>query len=364
MILQKNYGGVKMGRKLYNPQNVLDAARERINIMFDDFENIVISVSGGKDSTVVFELAKEEAIRRGRKINLFFLDQEAEYQATIDIIEYMMNQDCVIPHWYQIPLRMTNATSYEFPMLYAWGKDEVWMRDKNPEINEKYPDRFYPFIQYFEKQWSADTCHLVGLRAEESLNRLRAVVKNPGHKEYTWTTKTKGQITAYPIYDWTFEDVWHHISVQNIRYNKLYDFLYAKGLDIKEARVSNLIHENSFKCLTHLHQFEPQTYERLMQRIGGIHVAARYAKESMIYSNKKLPPRFENWKQYRDFLITTLPDNDYSKKIINRFLGQDDNEYIHKQQCRQMLIFDWENNIPITKKKDKAEKLSYWRSVL
>jgi predicted phosphoadenosine phosphosulfate sulfurtransferase len=42
---------------VYLPKTVLEAAKERIRYLFDEFPVVVASVSGGKDSTVVLELA-------------------------------------------------------------------------------------------------------------------------------------------------------------------------------------------------------------------------------------------------------------------------------------------------------------------
>ncbi len=99
------------GSKIYLDVDVLTKAKERISLMFDEFENIVVSVSGGKDSSTMFNLVYQEAQKRNRKINVFFLDQEAEYQSTIDIIEHIFQHN-INPYWYQIPLYLTNATSY------------------------------------------------------------------------------------------------------------------------------------------------------------------------------------------------------------------------------------------------------------
>ena len=64
-------------KQVYDPtRNVLEAARERIAGVFDDYESICVSISGGKDSTVLAHLAGAEAKRRGRKIDVFFLDEE------------------------------------------------------------------------------------------------------------------------------------------------------------------------------------------------------------------------------------------------------------------------------------------------
>ena len=60
-----------MSEKIYNcDKNVLTAAKERISYIFDNFDNIVVSISGGKDSTVLAHLALTEAHKRGRKIGL------------------------------------------------------------------------------------------------------------------------------------------------------------------------------------------------------------------------------------------------------------------------------------------------------
>lgn len=360
---------MKEGAKLYLQQNVLDAAQERIALLFDDFEQIVVSVSGGKDSTVLLDLCRQEAIRRGRTIGAFFLDQEAEYQSTIDQVRYMMQLPGIVPYWYQVPLRMTNATSLRVDFLYAWGEGEQWMREKDPlaihAIEEKYPQRFYPFFGWWEKNYwqQGTTCSIVGLRAEESLNRFRSMVKHPGHRNLPWTSAGH-TIKAYPLYDWTFEDVWHYIAENNLQYNHVYDFMHLHGHRIQNVRVSYLGHENSFKCLPDLHEFEPETYRKLLERMPGIHVAARYAGESMIFQARKLPPRFSSWRAYRDFLLETTPSQ-HKERFAARIAQQGDEEEICRQQCRQLLINDWEQNIAIIKPKQKREDvLEKWKAIL
>ena len=85
-----------MKRKFINI-NVLEAARKRISFLFDEFENINVSISSGKDSTVLYYLCLQEAIKRKQKITAFFLDQEAEYESSIKLIKIMMKHKKLVP---------------------------------------------------------------------------------------------------------------------------------------------------------------------------------------------------------------------------------------------------------------------------
>lgn len=362
---------MKEGSKIYLQQNVYEAAVERIAHLFDHFEQIVISLSGGKDSGALVRLCADEAIRRHRQIHVFFLDQEAEYQSTIEVIRYWMGQDVVIPHWYQVPIQMTNAASMNTDFLNAWGEGETWMREKDPlaihAIEGKYPARFYKFFPWFENQFDkAETCFLVGLRAEESLDRFRTMVKHPGWNGHLWTSQSKKSgIKAYPLYDWTYEDIWHYTATRGVVYNRIYDYLYFQGYRINDIRVSYLAHENSLKSLSSLQEFEPDTYARLLARMPGIATAARYIKEKTMYAAGSKPEAFSTWKAYRDFLIQTTT-SEHIKRFEDRFKKQGDDEYTCRQQVKQLLMNDWEQNIPIRKKStpNKEEMKKKWREIL
>lgn len=357
--------------KNYNTEkNVLQAARERINFIFDEFENICVSVSGGKDSTVLSALVIQEAERRDRMVHVFFLDQEAEYEASVEIVRDIMRNRHVIPEWYQVPLYMTNATSYSEYFLYAWGEDEKWMREKEKKsvhsISEEYPRRFYDFFDYLESK-SKDTAYLVGLRADESITRFRAVTKFPGYKGLKWSTVTqKGVNKFYPIYDWTVYDDWKFIYDYNIKYNKMYDLMFWDNYSIYKMRVSNLIHEKSFKCLKDLPKFEPDTYDRLCRRIGGIATASRYISEKQMFTNKKLPTHYRTWKEFRDFLLENIPNEEQKEKFSARFSKQEQNERLYQAQVGQLLINDYENNRAFdTKKEEKTQKIKEkWMKLL
>ncbi len=349
----------------YETDDVLTAARKRVSTLFDRFDRVVVSVSGGKDSTVIRALAVEEAKARGRKVELFFLDQEAEYESTMEVMRKWMSDPSIIPTWLQVPVRMTNATSHRDYWLYAWGPGESWIREKEPNSIHELPgcpERFYDVFDWYEQQTTEKTVFIVGLRSRESFNRFRAVTKNAGCADLPWTTATKNPLAfrAYPIYDWTFGDVWKYIADNGLAYNAHYDRMFAKyGSNMTRMRVSCLIHEKSYHCLADLQEFEPETYDRLVRRLSGVHCAALYAHDDYVYSTAKRPKAFKTWRAYRDYLLASTPI-DKVERFTTRFAGQQTDESTCRQQVKQILINDWENSVPVIQPKIKDLRARYW----
>ena len=353
-----------MGRTaIRGTEDVLTAVRKRISLLFDMYDNISLSFSGGKDSTALFHLVNAEAIKRNRKFILYFQDQEAEYQGTIDLVEWAMSQPNVIPMWYQVPIFMTNAASQQQLFLWAWGEGEKWVREKHPlaihKIDKKYPKRFHKFnlwaAQENRKKYEGKFVSIIGLRAEESLTRRFIMSrKNKSSNNFEdnslyWLLKDKGYDKAYPIIDWKYTDVWKYLIENNLKYNKIYDKMYMLGGDLRTFRVSNLVHEKAFRCLTDLQELEPETYDKLEERLQGVHTAAIYGKENLVYSIKELPESFKTWKEYKDFLLSSIHPE--LKRMFeyqwSRF-GDTDDVRANKYMVKRILLCDWEGNITMT----------------
>lgn len=375
-----------MLRQIYSSdENVVEAARDRISYIFDEFENIIVSVSGGKDSTTLAHLALTEAHKRDRRIGIFFLDEEVVYDSTVKQIRYLMSlyPENTIKYWFQFPFNLTNSTSLSEGQLICWepGKSKIWMRHKEPDSIQHIPwdknkthirDKnkgfgFYDVIENFNMS-RENTAFLVGLRATESPNRWRAVTKNPGYKDCMWCTKIKGgncNASFYPLYDWNFHDIWKYIYDTGIRYSAIYDYQWKKGLGIQEIRVSSLIHEKSFKALVDLPEFEPKTYDRLLNRIKGISIGNLYGKDNKMLRCRKLPKNYDSWLEYRDFLLETYPDPEKKPIFEKRFQHHLQNNYVARQQCRQLVLNDYENNLPVTNKPDPRDAtIAKWRALL
>lgn len=341
-----------MGRTaIRGVENVKEATQKRIAFLFDHYDNISLSFSGGKDSTALFHLVNEEAKKRKRKYILYFQDQEAEYQGTIDFVEWAMSQPNVIPLWYQVPIFMTNAASQQQLFLWAWGDGENWVREKHPiaihSIEGKYPKRFHKFNLWVGLNLSkleGKSVSIIGLRAEESPDRRFVMFGE--NNELFWLRRKNKPHRAYPLIDWRYTDVWKYIIDGGFPYNRIYDKMYMLGGNLKFFRVSNLVHEKAFRCLTDLQELEPETYNKLEQRLHGVHTAAIYGKEDLVYSIKSLPEHFKTWKEYKEFLLDSIhPElSKVFRHLFKRFRDTDD-ILANKFMVKRILLCDWEANL-------------------
>lgn len=131
----------------YKEQNVFDEALDRIRFVFDECDDIIVSMSGGKDSAVLFELAMIIAKERNRlPLKVFWLDQEAEWQATVDYMKKIMHRPDVKPYWFQIEFDFTNSLSHDNNFLRVWDKNEEskWVHPKDEisiKENPSHPDK-------------------------------------------------------------------------------------------------------------------------------------------------------------------------------------------------------------------------------
>jgi predicted phosphoadenosine phosphosulfate sulfurtransferase len=195
------------------------------------------------------------------------------------------------------------------------------------------------------------------------------VVKNPvkiNNNLVFWATKMENNnVSIYPLYDWNLSDIFKYIYDNNLKYSKIYDYQFKKGYPVNEIRVSSLIHEKSFKSICDLPEFEPKTYERLCNRIQGINFAQETGKNSKMFKCRILPKNFKTWTSYRDFLLDTYPDKDKKEIFVKRFSKHFNNDFVSRQQCRQLILNDYENNLPIENKEDpRIAIINYYKEVL
>ena len=76
-------------QRRYLNQNVYEALQGRLHFIFQEFENILVSFSGGKDSGLLLNLVLDFRNRYypGHCIGVFHQDFEAQYSVTTEYIE-------------------------------------------------------------------------------------------------------------------------------------------------------------------------------------------------------------------------------------------------------------------------------------
>lgn len=344
--------------KIQLKDNVFDAALERVRYIFNEFEEVVVSFSGGKDSTVTLNMALLVAEEIGRlPLKVMFLDQEAEWQNVIDYVRDVMTDPRIEPMWFQVPIKMTNSTSNEQHYLHCWteGDDENWMRPKEDfAITENVygKDRFYEMFPAIMKHHWPDQrlAVLAGVRAEESPARLAGLTTAATYKWVTWgkaVDKKRDHYNFYPLYDWSYTDIWKSIFDHNWQYAKAYDYFYQYGVSPTKMRVSNLHHETAVHQLFYLQEIERDTWNKLVKRLDGVNQARHMSKEDM-FQAKKLPYMFKDWKEYRDHLLVNLvTDPEYQEAMRKKFAKMDkdyalikDPSKLHKVHVTTILAQD------------------------
>lgn len=279
--------------KIYLEKNVLDAAFERLEIIFQNFDSIYFSVSAGKDSSVMVQLANMVAKKYNKKFDVLYIDLEAQYKHTIDHV-YELKTLPQIDTFYHIalPLALRNAVSVLQPKWICWEEEskDLWVRDlPKDSINihncpfdwfrkgEEFEEFIIQFANWYQKLHNTSVACGVGIRTDESLNRFRTITfqeNKETFRNHQWTTRIKSDhvhldvYNFYPIYDWRVEDIWGAVSKLDLMHNKIYDLMYKNGLSIHEQRICQPYGDDQRNGLDQFKALEYETWSKVLNRVN------------------------------------------------------------------------------------------------
>lgn len=325
-------------RRYDKTKNVYQAAIERLDFLFANFERIYVSFSGGKDSGVMLNLILDYMRSRGitRKIGLMILDNEANYEHSLTFMHSLLakNRDLLEIYWCCLPITLPCTVSSYAVDWQCWGNrdKERWIRPMPPQdyiVNvDNCPFNFFredmAYDEFWDKfgDWYAQgkrTACMIGIRTVESLNRYRAIMntRKVSLGGQLWTKQNTDYVyNVYPIYDWRTEDIWTANAKFEWEYNSLYDIFYKAGVPVHKMRVASPFMSESKSSLGLYRVIDPHTWAKLCARVQGANFIATYGKQ-LSYRSFSLPSG-HTWKSFVKFLLDTLP-KEVSANFKSRF---------------------------------------------
>lgn len=330
----------KIRKKDYQASNVLEAAMDRMRYLYDSFDNVEIGFSGGKDSTVVLNIAIKVA-REKNKLPVIanFYDEEAIHPTTIEYVERVSKHPDVKLNWFCLEFKHRNASSNEEPYWYTWDKDKkhLWVRNMPENCIKEHPKfvkglSFQQFTSYRADKSKGTTVDVTGVRTQESLRRFQAVAQKVNDN---YISRYGHFSIAHPIYDWSSQDVWKLVHEWDIDYNKTYDIFNKTELSNKflTQRVCPPFGEEPLRGLWIYAECFPELWHKMLNRVEGVATAWRYANTELYGVGGIQKPDDLTWKEYLSYIVDT-----YSGKE-KKFVIENINRYItlHKERAKDSI---------------------------
>ena len=300
-------------------EDCFTAAKRRVTWAFNEFDTIIVSFSGGKDSTCTLQLALEEATRLNKlplRVDMF--DDEMLDPDTIAYTTWLSKREDILFSWFCMPILHTIRSDYRSHWI-TWDETQkdVWMRPM-PEGAITVAD--YPSITvgmniseaheevYKDRTELGKTGVMLGIRIEEAFNRRRSLIFSKG-----FVGNQKGLVKLKPIYDWKVRDVWKAIKENNWPYSKIYDKWWMKNYPLSQMRVAPWGNVAQVREIRFYQEFYPETWERAIRRMPELSAQARYGT-SKLFLKAKAKPLNMTWQEYTYKLI-----NEFDEEYVRKF---------------------------------------------
>ena len=320
--------------------NVYEQTQVRLGKIFDSFDNVYVSFSGGKDSSLLLFLCIDYIRKHcpGRKLGVFHMDYEVQYNETLRFVDEVLssNQDILEVFRVCVPFKVSTCTSMHQRYWRPWDEEmkDGWVREMPKGA---YTGKDFPF--FGTRMWDYDfqrsftrwhhelkkakrTCCLVGIRTQESLVRWRTINQRDSFRfrGWKWARRVEpGIYNAYPIYDWLTTDIWTANGKFHYPYNHLYDLYYQAGVPLEKQRVASPFISEARSTLSLYRVIDPDMWGRMINRVNGVNFTAIYGTTTAVGFRQQVRlPKGYSWEEYMRFLLSTLPKEtreNYQRKL-------------------------------------------------
>ena len=303
-------------KKIFGTQNVLDAARQRIKNIFANGVPVYLSFSCGKDSLCLSHLTYDLILRgeiSAKQLTVIFIDEEGLYKSMLDAAYRWREKFIRVGakfNWYCLEVKqiciIDKLSASENWITWEKAKHNLWMREPPPfAITESplVPYAGYCNYQDFCERLTQDGIQMIGLRAAESIQRMKTLSLN----------KQKNN-RVFPIYDWKDNDVWLYIKENNLEFPEIYIRLYEAGCSKARLRLCCFFGDSSINGLKWVAETDPDLWERIERRYPNAYLALLYWDSEM----------FARQTRKRTKTETDIEKQDYKAKLYDLlFLNTD-----------------------------------------
>lgn len=334
--------GLKVKQERPEWGDVHDRTMERVDYIYREFETVLLSYSGGKDSHLCLEVMLDGWDREARKkhydgkIHLMHVDDEFAFPETEEHVKKYAKHPAVKMWWCCLPIRYTNSLTDKKKFWKPWDpeKEDQWIRDIPWEVEDiedaelvrpdhpNLDDRFVegktkhkdlPGIIWDDPDyWPINSA--TGVRADEAMYRYQSIMQQGRYsgipEDGTFDpakTHRPGTVLSKPVYDWTDEDLWAGFAeFEHWEYNPAYDKLAELGVPPSKMRTAHpygpeAVNNGAYK---RVRKAWPELYEKARNRVEGGLFGLEHGDQLLSTSKKE----GQQWSDRVAELIDRLED--------------------------------------------------------
>jgi len=295
----------------YLTVNVYERALERIREVYREGRRVVVMASGGKDSTVVMNLALIVAREFDRlPLQVVTRDEEVMFPGTYEYLERAAQNTDIEFHWQYSEHAVVNICSRTSPFWWTFDSEceDKWLR-RPPSFAEAVPELFLDnqvAHSRFEPVEGAANAVLNGVRAAESRNRRLSIYVSKGFRTKVGGDKGSKAIQCRPIFDWKDSDVWKAIRDFKWDYNRAYDTMYRLHVPRQKMRIGPpTMNSAAVDLLAMARAAWPKWFDMLCVRLDGVRQVALFGRRA-VQAERRLG---ETWEEcFTRCCIKEAPD--------------------------------------------------------